>query len=92
MFSSEELNENAAYAPDITWEAPSQIQDNLGGAIVAGSDDIRAMLVVEGGTSEINDPDLGVNQYLTVVGPPTLCFPRRRDVAIESKASVLAFD
>ena len=35
----EELDENAAYAPNVAREAPSKVEDDLGSAVVSGRDD-----------------------------------------------------
>lgn len=37
--SSEELDKDAAYTPDITRETPSKVKYDFGGAVVAGRDD-----------------------------------------------------
>jgi hypothetical protein len=37
--AGEELDENAAYAPDVAREAPSKVEDDLGSTVVSGRDD-----------------------------------------------------
>jgi hypothetical protein len=36
--AGEKLDENATYAPDVAREAPSKVEDDLGGAVVSGRD------------------------------------------------------
>lgn len=58
--TSEELDEDAANAPDIAWIAPSQVQYNLWCSVVPCRYDRGVVFIVEGCRSKINESDLGV--------------------------------
>ena len=50
----EEFHQNAANTPDVTWEAPAQIQNNLRGSVVSSGYHGRVVFIVEGGWSEVD--------------------------------------
>ena len=60
--TGEELNEDAADAPDIAWVAPSQIQYDFRRSVVPGGDDRGVVFVVEGRRSKVDQSDLGVKE------------------------------
>lgn len=47
--TSEELDQNAANAPNVTGKTPSEVENNLGSTVVAGRDNRGVILVVKSG-------------------------------------------
>lgn len=58
--TSEELDEDAANAPNIAWIAPSQVEYNLRCSVVPCRNDRGVVFVVKGCRSKVNKSDLGV--------------------------------
>jgi hypothetical protein len=52
--ASEELDQNAANAPNIAGEAPAEVEYDFWSTIVAGRDDGRVIFVIERGGTEID--------------------------------------
>jgi len=50
-----ELEQNAADGPDVAGLRPAELQDDLRGAVVPGGHDGAVVLVVEGGTPEVDE-------------------------------------
>ena len=94
--TSEEFDQDAADAPDVAREGPSETEDNLGGSVVPCRDDRGMIFVFESGGSEIDEADLGVEQntslgsltadrgggrrYLPVVGEGLVFVTAQEDV------------
>ena len=60
---SEELNEDATNAPDVTGVAPAKVQDDFRRSIVSSGNNRGMVLVIERGRSEIDQSDFGVKQH-----------------------------
>lgn len=60
--TGKELNQDTPYTPDITREAPSQIQNDLRCAVVSCGDDGRMVFVIECCRTEIDQADLTVEK------------------------------
>lgn len=80
--TSEELDEDAANAPDIARVAPSQVEDDLRGSVVPCGNDRGVVFVVKGCGSKINQSDLGVQQDSPLASDALHRCGRRRDVAV----------
>lgn len=66
--SSEELDEDASYTPDVARERPAKAKDDLRGTVMPGRDHRRMIFILECRRSEINQPDLGVQENPPLVG------------------------
>jgi hypothetical protein len=80
--AGEELDENASYAPDVARKAPSEVEDDLGSAVVSGRDDGRVILVIKGSRTKVDESNLGVQQYPTELCRARIRVGRRRNVAV----------
>ena len=58
--TSEELDEDAANAPNIAWIAPSQVEYDLRCSVVPCRNDRGVVFVVKGCRSKVDKSDLGV--------------------------------
>lgn len=58
--TGEELDQDAADAPDVTRKAPAKVEDDFWGAIVSGGDDGRVVFVIKGGGTKVDKPDFGI--------------------------------
>ena len=58
--TSEELDEDAANAPNIAWIAPSQVKYNLRCSVVPCGNDCGVVFIVEGCRSKVDKSDLRV--------------------------------
>lgn len=66
--AGKELDKDAANTPDVTRKAPTEIQDDLGSAVVTGRDYRRVILIFKGGRAEVDESNLGIKQDSTVLG------------------------
>ena len=46
--AGEKLDEDATYAPDVAWKAPSKVKDDLGRPVVSGRYDRRMIFILKG--------------------------------------------
>lgn len=63
--AGEELDQDAANAPYVARETPSQAQDYLGCAVVAGRHHARMVFVIKRGRAKIDQTDIGIEQDST---------------------------
>lgn len=66
----EKLDEDASYAPDITWERPSEAKDDLGCAVMPSRDHGRMVFVLESCGSKVDESDLCIQENPTLTGVP----------------------
>ncbi len=80
--ASEELDQDAANAPDVTRIAPPQTQDDLGRAIVPRRHDRRMVFILERGRAKVDEPDLGIVQHPPLTSGSADRGRRGRDLAV----------
>jgi hypothetical protein len=52
--ASVKFHQNTPDAPEITWETPTQAQNNFGRTVVAGRNHARMIFIIKRSGSEIN--------------------------------------
>jgi hypothetical protein len=68
--AGEELHQDTPNTPYIAREAPSQIQDDLGGSVVAGGNDRGMVLVIKCRGTKVNQANLAVKKDTPLPGVP----------------------
>lgn len=71
--ASEEFDKDAADAPNITGEAPSKIENDLGCPIVTCRHNRRMILIIKRSGSKVYQPNLGCQQHFAVLGETLRC-------------------
>ncbi len=87
--AGEELNQDASYAPYVAGERPSEPQDDLGGSVVTGGYYRRVVFILEGSGSEIDQPDLGIEEHLSLARLADHSARGGRDLAVVGKCLVV---
>lgn len=65
--AGEELDEDAADAPDVARERPAQTKNDFGSPVVPGRNDRRMIFVLECGGPEVDQSNFSVEQDFTLV-------------------------
>jgi hypothetical protein len=88
--AGEELDQDAADAPNIAGVRPPETKDDLGCPVMTSRDDGRVVFILEGCRAEINQPNLGVQQHLSLAGLPIVVVGGGgRDLAVVCEGLVL---
>jgi len=58
--TSEELHQNATNAPDITWEAPAKVENDLRSSVMSSRNNGRVVLIIERGRTKVDQSYLRV--------------------------------
>jgi len=78
------LKDDAADGPDVAGLGPAQLHDNLWGPIMPGRDNRGVMLVVKGGASKVNEPDLRVDNAVNRGTTPRIKLGSERGIIEEN--------
>ena len=60
--SGEEFHQDTSDTPDVTGEAPSEVQDDFRSPVVTGGHNGGVVFVVEGGRTEIDESNFAVEK------------------------------
>jgi hypothetical protein len=61
--SGEELHQDTSNTPDITREAPAEIQDDFGSPVVASGDNRGVVFIIESSRAKVNEANLAIEEY-----------------------------
>lgn len=87
-----ELDENAADTPNVAWEAPPQIQDDLWSPVVSCGNHRRMILVVERSRAKVDQPDLTVEKHPSLASVAADGVRRRRHGTVVGKRLIRTVD
>lgn len=87
--TGEKLDQDASYTPDIARIRPAEAQDNFGSTIVPSRDDGRVIFVLEGRRAEVNETNLGIEEYTSLRGLAVHCSGRGGNLAVIRKRLII---
>ena len=68
--ASEELDNDAAYTPDIARKAPTQLQNDFWRTIVSCRDNRRVVFIIKGCRAKVDQTDLTVKENSSLTRGP----------------------
>lgn len=86
--TSEELHQDTPDAPDVTWETPAQVQDNLRSPIMPCRNDGGVVLIIKGGRAEVDQSDLAVEENTSLASVAGVCVRGRGNRAVVGEGLV----
>lgn len=90
--SGEELDQNTANTPDVTREAPAEVQYDFRSPVVTGRHNRGVIFIIEGGRTKIDEPNFAVEENAALSGIAICGVRGRRNGAVIGESLVSVAD